>query len=59
MHPLKFFSQLPKPFALLLAAYATLGFDGLVHYAVAPMTHHTLGANITILSEVAVLRLRC
>jgi hypothetical protein len=116
MHPLKLFSQLPKPFALLLAAYfltslghfahnaeylcdypnlpawltrakvygvwlaitsvgliglilmknklvgtglllvatyAALGFDGLGHYAVAPMAHHTLGANITILSEVA------
>jgi hypothetical protein len=116
MHPLKLFSQLPKPFALLLAAYfltslghfahnaeylceypnlptwltrakvyaawlaitsvglagiiliknklvatglllvaayAALGFDGLGHYAVAPMAHHTLGANVTILSEVA------
>jgi hypothetical protein len=53
MHPLKLFCQLPKPFALLLAAYAALGFDGLGHYAVAPMAHHTLGANITILSEVA------
>ncbi len=38
---------------LLVATYATLGFDGLGHYAVAPMAHHTLGANITILSEVA------
>jgi hypothetical protein len=38
---------------LLVAAYAALGFDGLGHYAVAPMAHHTLGANITILSEVA------
>jgi hypothetical protein len=37
---------------LLVAAYATLGFDGLGHYAVAPMAHHTLGANVTILSEV-------
>jgi hypothetical protein len=37
---------------LLVAAYAALGFDGLGHYAVAPMAHHTLGANITILSEV-------
>ncbi len=116
MHPLKLFSQLPKPFVLLLAAYfltslghfvhnaeylceypnlpawltraqvyavwlaitsvglaglilmknklvatglllvavyAALGFDGLGHYAVAPMAHHTLGANITILSELA------
>jgi hypothetical protein len=38
---------------LFVAVYAVLGFDGLGHYAVAPMAHHTLGANITILSEVA------
>ena len=38
---------------LLVAIYAALGFDGLGHYAVAPMELHTLGANITILSEVA------
>jgi hypothetical protein len=38
---------------LLVAVYAALGFDGLGHYAVAPMALHTLGANITILSEVA------
>jgi hypothetical protein len=38
---------------LLVATYAALGFDGLGHYAVAPMALHTLGANITILSEVA------
>ena len=37
---------------LLVAAYAALGFDGLGHYAVAPMAFHTLGANVTILSEV-------
>jgi hypothetical protein len=38
---------------LLVAVYAALGFDGLGHYAVAPMALHTRGANITILSEVA------
>jgi hypothetical protein len=38
---------------LLVAIYAALGFDGLGHYAVAPMELHTLGANVTILSEVA------
>ena len=38
---------------LLVATYAALGFDGLGHYAVAPMAHHTLGANVTIVSEVA------
>lgn len=37
---------------LVMSAYAALGFDGLGHYAVAPMALHTLGANITILSEV-------
>jgi hypothetical protein len=42
---------------LLVAVYAALGFDGLGHYAVAPMAHHTLGANVTILSEVAVAAL--
>ena len=38
---------------LLVAVYAALGFDGLGHYAVAPMELHTFGANFTILSEVA------
>jgi hypothetical protein len=38
---------------VLVAVYAALGFDGLGHYAVAPMAWHTLGANITILTEVA------
>lgn len=37
---------------LVMSAYAALGFDGLGHYAVAPMALHTLSANITILSEV-------
>lgn len=36
-----------------MAAYAALGFDGLGHYALAPMALHTLAANVTILSEVA------
>jgi hypothetical protein len=38
---------------LLVAVYAALGFDGLGHYAVAPMALHTFGANFTILAEVA------
>ncbi|SFU32708.1 hypothetical protein SAMN05216350_101337 [Polaromonas sp. YR568] len=38
---------------LLMAVYAALGFDGLGHYAVAPIELHPLVANITILSEVA------
>jgi hypothetical protein len=38
---------------VVLACYAALGFDGLGHYAVAPMAWHTWGANATILTEVA------
>ncbi len=38
---------------LFVAAYAALGFDGLGHYAVAPMALHTFMSNVTILSEVA------
>lgn len=37
----------------LVSVYAALGFDGLGHYAVAPMAWHTWGANATILAEVA------
>jgi hypothetical protein len=37
----------------LIAVYGSLGFDGLGHYAVAPMALHPLGANVTILAEVA------
>jgi len=37
---------------LLVAVYAALGFDGLGHYALAPMELHTLVTNLTILSEV-------
>lgn len=37
---------------VLVAVYALLGFDGLGHYALAPMAWHTPMANITILSEV-------
>ena len=38
---------------VLMAAYAAMGFDGLGHYAVAPIELHPLMANVTILSEVA------
>lgn len=38
---------------LLVAVYAALGFDGLGHYALAPIELHTLVANLTILSEVS------
>jgi hypothetical protein len=37
---------------LLLAVYAAMGFDGLGHYALAPIELHPLMANVTILSEV-------
>lgn len=37
---------------LLVAVYAALGFDGLGHYALAPIEFHPLMANVTILSEV-------
>ena len=37
----------------LVAVYAAPGFDGLGHYAVAPLAFHTFGANATILAEVA------
>ena len=38
---------------MLMAIYAAMGFDGLGHYAVAPIELHPLMANVTILSEVA------
>ena len=37
---------------LLLAAYAVLGLDGLLHYGRAPVTAHTLAMNATIWFEV-------
>jgi len=37
---------------LLVTVYAALGFDGLGHYALAPIELHPLMANVTILSEV-------
>lgn len=36
----------------LLAVYAILGFDGLLHYGRAPMAEHTFGMNLTIWAEV-------
>lgn len=38
---------------LFTAVYAALGFAGLDHYWVAPMSAHTLGTNATIWFEVA------
>ncbi|MGQ0651943.1 MAG: hypothetical protein ACT4P4_06695 [Betaproteobacteria bacterium] len=37
----------------LIALYAVLGFDGLAHYALAPLAQHTLAMNMTIWLEVA------
>ena len=38
---------------LLIAVYAAFGFDGLGHYALAPISAHTLTMNLTIWCEVA------
>ncbi len=38
---------------LTIAAYATLGFAGLDHYWVAPVSAHSMGMNVTIWFEVA------
>lgn len=35
----------------LLMLYAATGFDGLLHYTRAPLSHHTLTMNLTILTE--------
>jgi hypothetical protein len=37
---------------VLVAIYAALGFDGLGHYALAPISAHTLAMNLTIWLEV-------
>ena len=41
------------PGLLLIAVYAALGFAGLDHYSVAPVSAHTLAMNATIAFEVA------
>ena len=38
---------------VILALYACLGFDGLLHYQRAPFAAHTTAMNLTILFEVA------
>ena len=40
------------PGLFVLAVYAILGLDGLLHYGRAPMSEHTLGMNLTIWGEV-------
>jgi hypothetical protein len=37
----------------LIALYALLGFDGLLHYLLAPLAAHSVAMNLTIWSEVA------
>jgi len=36
---------------VLIALYAVLGFGGLEHYTLAPISAHTLGMNATIMME--------
>ena len=36
---------------MTISAYAVLGFGGLDHYAVAPVSAHTVAMNLTILLE--------
>ena len=38
---------------VLVAIYAALGFDGLGHYSLAPVSAHSLAMNLTIWFEVA------
>jgi hypothetical protein len=38
---------------ITIAAYAVLGFGGLDHYTVAPVSAHTVAMNLTILLEAA------
>ena len=38
---------------VVIAIYALFGFDGLGHYALAPMGAHTVAMNASILTEVA------
>ena len=40
------------PGLFVLAVYAALGFDGLLHYGRAPISAHTVGMNVTIWAEV-------
>jgi hypothetical protein len=39
--------------SITIAAYAVLGFGGLDHYTVAPVSAHTVAMNLTILLEAA------
>ena len=41
----------PRSGIALLALYACYGLDGLVHYALAPISAHTAATNVTIVLE--------
>jgi uncharacterized membrane protein len=41
------------PGLIVTAVYAGLGFDGLLHYTLAPLSAHSFAMNFTILTEVA------
>ncbi len=48
-----FYSRISRvPGLLMITVYALFGFGGLDHYAVAPISAHTLAMNVTILLEV-------
>ena len=48
-----FYRRVSKPVGLLIIAlYAALGFAGLDHYVVAPVSAHSVAMNATILVEV-------
>jgi uncharacterized membrane protein len=42
---------------IVTAVYAGLGFDGLLHYTLAPMSAHSFAMNFTILTEVVLAAL--
>jgi hypothetical protein len=44
---------------VLIALYAAMGFDGLGHYSLAPVSAHTAAMNLTIGLEVATGALLC
>jgi hypothetical protein len=49
-----FYSRISRiPGLVLIAVYALFGFAGLDHYAVAPISAHSVAMNSTILLEVA------
>ena len=37
----------------VIAIYAAFGFDGFIHYALAPLAEHTITMNLTIWVEAA------